>query len=533
MSKLIEKIESEQFKQVAPFNIGDSVRVHTRVKEGEKERTQIFEGTVIARKGRGLNEMFTVRKLSYGEGVERIFPVHSPRLEKVEVKRPGSVRRAKLYYLRGRKGKEALAALASIDSMKRESSNATPRRRGGGPSPAPAPDPPRGDPPPRFFPASASSRRSASSSARASAPSRGSTRPGAAPWPGPSSPPPSSCPPISPIPGSTTRRRSPPERRAEAAGALRSHPEVRFAIAEASVEEIDALNILRASLLAMRRAVAALALLRAPDYVLVDGRDCPPVGIPGNGCGEGRREGGLHRRRLDPCQGKPGCHDAGVGQGPPPVWLRRPQGIRDPAAPRRPRRARPLPASSALFRALRWRRTAGRHPPLRRTPPPAPTASGSPPGFSRREGLKVLLRNVRTEEGEIDLVCREGAVLAFVEVKARRDSRFGEPSQAVDAAKRARLVRAAQLYLRELRQPRIDYRFDIAEVFLREREIPACRLIRDRVRGAPEGLIPPQGTTSTGVPILTMRISASAFQLARRKQPWEPVREIASGSGVP
>ncbi|HEY8965000.1 MAG TPA: 50S ribosomal protein L19 [Candidatus Methylacidiphilales bacterium] len=110
MSKLIEKIESEQFKQQAPqFVIGDDVRVHTRVKEGDKERTQVFEGTVIARKGRGLNAVFTVRKISYGEGVERIFPLHSPRVEKVEVKRSNGVRRAKLYFLRDRKGKNALA----------------------------------------------------------------------------------------------------------------------------------------------------------------------------------------------------------------------------------------------------------------------------------------------------------------------------------------------------------------------------------------------------------------------------------------
>ena len=109
MSKLIEKIEAEQFKQTTPFNVGDSVKDHTRVKEGEKERTQIFAGVVIARKGRGLNSSFTVRRISYGEGVERIFPIHSPRIEKVEVQKPSRVRRAKLYFLRGRTGKESLA----------------------------------------------------------------------------------------------------------------------------------------------------------------------------------------------------------------------------------------------------------------------------------------------------------------------------------------------------------------------------------------------------------------------------------------
>ena len=106
--KLIEKIEGEQIKKQTSFNVGDSVKVHARVKEGDKERTQVFAGIVIGHKGRGLNESFTVRRISYGEGVERVFPVNSPRLEKIEVEREGQVRRAKLFYLRGRKGKEAL-----------------------------------------------------------------------------------------------------------------------------------------------------------------------------------------------------------------------------------------------------------------------------------------------------------------------------------------------------------------------------------------------------------------------------------------
>ena len=105
---LLDKIESEQFrKEPAVFAVGDSVRVHTKVVEGDKERIQIFSGVVIGRRGRGLNEMFTVRRISYGEGVERIFPVHSPRVDKVEVERKGSVRRAKLTYLRKRLGKGA------------------------------------------------------------------------------------------------------------------------------------------------------------------------------------------------------------------------------------------------------------------------------------------------------------------------------------------------------------------------------------------------------------------------------------------
>jgi len=105
---LLEKIESEQFrKDKAEFGVGDSVRVHTTVVEGDKERIQIFSGVVIGKRGRGLNETFTVRRISYGEGVERIFPLHSPRVDKIEVERKGSVRRAKLTYLRKRLGKGA------------------------------------------------------------------------------------------------------------------------------------------------------------------------------------------------------------------------------------------------------------------------------------------------------------------------------------------------------------------------------------------------------------------------------------------
>jgi large subunit ribosomal protein L19 len=105
---LLEKIESEQFrKEKAEFAVGDSVRVHTRVVEGDKERIQIFSGVVIGKRGRGLNETFTVRRISYGEGVERVFPLHSPRVDKVEVERQGSVRRAKLTYLRKRLGRGA------------------------------------------------------------------------------------------------------------------------------------------------------------------------------------------------------------------------------------------------------------------------------------------------------------------------------------------------------------------------------------------------------------------------------------------
>ena len=95
---------------VPVFEIGDTVRVHVKVIEGEKERVQVFEGVVIARKGRKISETFTVRKISYGVGVERVFPVNSPNIAKIDVIRKGKVRRAKLYYLRDKKGKQAKVA---------------------------------------------------------------------------------------------------------------------------------------------------------------------------------------------------------------------------------------------------------------------------------------------------------------------------------------------------------------------------------------------------------------------------------------
>ena len=103
---LIEALESEQLREDIPdFSIGDRVRVHVKVVEGEKERIQAFEGTVIGRKHGGLNENFTVRRVAYGEGVERVFPIHSPSIDRIEILTRGVVRRAKLYYLRERSGK--------------------------------------------------------------------------------------------------------------------------------------------------------------------------------------------------------------------------------------------------------------------------------------------------------------------------------------------------------------------------------------------------------------------------------------------
>ena len=105
---LIKTLENEQLRDdLTDFSVGDRVRVHIRVVEGEKERVQAFDGTVIAKKHGGMNETFTVRRVSYGEGVERVFPLNSPSIDKIEVLTRGTTRRAKLYYLRGRSGKRS------------------------------------------------------------------------------------------------------------------------------------------------------------------------------------------------------------------------------------------------------------------------------------------------------------------------------------------------------------------------------------------------------------------------------------------
>lgn len=105
---LIQEITKEQLRQDLPtFRPGDTVKVHVKVIEGSRERIQLFEGVVIKRRGGGISETFTVRKISYGVGVERTFPIHSPKIDKLEVARRGKVRRAKLYYLRGLRGKAA------------------------------------------------------------------------------------------------------------------------------------------------------------------------------------------------------------------------------------------------------------------------------------------------------------------------------------------------------------------------------------------------------------------------------------------
>ncbi|MBA2369588.1 MAG: 50S ribosomal protein L19 [Candidatus Protochlamydia sp.] len=105
---IIEKLQSEQLKkEVVSFRIGDTVKVHLRIIEGDKERTQVFTGTVIARKGSGLSETFSVHRVAYGEGMERVFMLHSPRISKIEVTKEGDVRKSKLYYLRGTSGKKS------------------------------------------------------------------------------------------------------------------------------------------------------------------------------------------------------------------------------------------------------------------------------------------------------------------------------------------------------------------------------------------------------------------------------------------
>jgi len=129
---LIEQLEREEADRLAAtratpdFRPGDTVRVNVKIREGERERVQAYEGVCIARAGHGVNESFTVRKISFGEGVERVFPLLSPMIDSIEVKRHGSVRRAKLYYLRERRGKSARIAERQMTAVDREERAETP-----------------------------------------------------------------------------------------------------------------------------------------------------------------------------------------------------------------------------------------------------------------------------------------------------------------------------------------------------------------------------------------------------------------------
>src|SRR5471032_2190398 len=113
MNPIIKEVTASQVKNdIPPFKVGDGVKVHTKVREGDKERIQIFAGIVIARKGSGIHESFTVRRISYGEGVERVFPVNSPNIDKIEIEQESENMKARLYYLRHRTGKAAVAVRA-------------------------------------------------------------------------------------------------------------------------------------------------------------------------------------------------------------------------------------------------------------------------------------------------------------------------------------------------------------------------------------------------------------------------------------
>ncbi len=132
MNSIIQQLQAEEaqrlgeIRKTPEFRPGDTVRVNVRIKEGERERVQAYEGVVIARAGQGHHETFTVRKISFGEGVERVFPVLSPNIESIEVRRHGAVRRAKLYYLRDRRGKSARIAERQMNTTPKDEPNTTP-----------------------------------------------------------------------------------------------------------------------------------------------------------------------------------------------------------------------------------------------------------------------------------------------------------------------------------------------------------------------------------------------------------------------
>ncbi|MFN3512069.1 MAG: 50S ribosomal protein L19 [Phenylobacterium sp.] len=132
MANILQELENEEIARLAAnraipiFQPGDTLRVNVRIKEGERERVQAYEGVCIARQGGGVNESFTVRKISFGEGVERVFPLYSPMIESIEVKRRGVVRRAKLYYLRDRRGKSARIAERQMSTAAKNEPSETP-----------------------------------------------------------------------------------------------------------------------------------------------------------------------------------------------------------------------------------------------------------------------------------------------------------------------------------------------------------------------------------------------------------------------
>ena len=144
MNPIIKEITAAQVKKGLPaFKVGDGVRVHTKVREGDKERIQIFSGVVIARKGHGIHESFTVRRISYGEGVERVFPVNSPNIDKIEIEKESEPMRARMYYLRERTGKAAMAVRAKRFEEEAQAAASTAPAE---PAPAAAPAAPAAEP---------------------------------------------------------------------------------------------------------------------------------------------------------------------------------------------------------------------------------------------------------------------------------------------------------------------------------------------------------------------------------------------------
>ena len=250
----IEVVEKTQMTERPQMQAGDTVKVHVKVREGDKERIQVFEGIIIGMHRGGVRASFTVRKVSFGQGVERIFPLHSPIIQKVEVVRSAKVRRAKLYFLRDLKGKAArMREGREVESRGRGLTDPTYDAR--------CRVPRRG-------------RSRTSCASWASTACAASTKSAADAWPGRSWPARSCCTPIGILPGSAIRR---PFRRPSARSCSSRSPSraLAWAVAEASPVEIDAINIHQASLQAMRRAVMSLAPL--PDLVLVDAFRIPDL----------------------------------------------------------------------------------------------------------------------------------------------------------------------------------------------------------------------------------------------------------------
>ena len=336
----IELVEKSQLTERPAMKSGDTVRVHVKVREGDKERIQIFEGVVIGMHRGGTRASFTVRKVSFGQGVERIFPLHSPTIQKVEVMRSAKVRRAKLYYLRDLKGKAArMKDVVEAEGEDRQAGRQAEADRSARSACQPSALW-------SAFPPCARSRTRCAASGSCTSPA--STKSGAAVWPARSWRPPSCCIPTGTSPASPIRRLVPAAERERLYDRIVRHA-VAWAVASADPTEIDRINIHQASLRAMQRAVLALAPL--PDIVLVDAFRVPELPMAQRGVPHGDRRCAAIAAASIVAKVTRDRQMLRAARPRSALRLRSPQGLRDGRSPRRRRAVRLLRRASPLVPA--------------------------------------------------------------------------------------------------------------------------------------------------------------------------------------